>query len=127
AVANDVISIQLDDGSDLFLSRTTRRDGRGEAVVDGLVSESDASVATLGDRAYSLELSPENAGDAEAPHSAAWRISGPGLSLEAVPLLGEEHDDFAFAFSSGLFAVTGTRDGQAVKGLGSLQSTRGAR
>ncbi|MEO0362253.1 MAG: lipocalin-like domain-containing protein, partial [Pseudomonadota bacterium] len=29
AVANDVLSIQLDDGSDLFLSRTTRRDGRG--------------------------------------------------------------------------------------------------
>lgn len=127
AVANDVLSIQLDDGSDLFLSRTTRRDGRGEAVVDGLASNTDASLTTLGDKAYALDLSPGNAGDAEAPHEAAWLISGPGLSLEAVPLLGEEHDHFTFAFSSGLLAVTGTRDGHAVKGLGSLQSTRGAR
>lgn len=125
AVANDILSLQLDDGSDLFLIRTTRRNGRGEAALDGVVSQTDATILSVGDTDYSLDPLPENARYEDAAHKATWHVSGPGLSLEAVPLLGEEHDDFAFAFSSGLLAVTGTLHGQAVKGLGSLQSTPG--
>ena len=127
AVATDILSIQLDDGSDLSLIRTMRRDGRGAAVLDGLISETDATVTTVGDDAYSIDRLPGDRRDEDPVLTATWRISGPGLSLEAVPLLTEDHEDFAFAFSSGLLAVTGIRDGQAVAGLGSLQSTGGAR
>jgi predicted secreted hydrolase len=127
AVANDLLSIQLDDGSDLSLIRTMRRDGRGAAVLDGMISETDAAVTAFGGAAYSMDPLPGDGRDEDPVLAATWRISGPGLSLDAVPLLTKVHEDFAFAFSSGLLAVTGTRDGRAVAGLGSLQSTGGAR
>lgn len=116
ATASDILSLQLSDDTDLSLIRTVRRDGRGPAVLDGAVSMPGGETQPIDDGRYSVAPSEDGSSD-----QVVWIISGPNLELEATSLLAEDHDAFAFNFSSALLKVTGTKNGQSVEGLGTLQ------
>ncbi len=115
-LAYDRLILQLDDGTDLSLLRTRRRDGRGNATLDGVIVPSTGeAVALTGDR---IALS---SADEAAP--GGLRLTGAGLDLRIAPLVEAPAQDFLLPGSTGSVAVSGRRDGAAVTGLGTFLST----
>jgi predicted secreted hydrolase len=119
------LQAQLDDGTDLSLVRTGRRDGRGPVTVDGVAidGEGEATVFSEG----TLSMVPRGAaaeGDRqEGGAPVAWRISGPELDLDVAALGADRAPAFALGGWTGLVRIEGRRSGRPVTGLGTLQMT----
>jgi predicted secreted hydrolase len=106
----DRMILHLDDGTDLSILRTRRRDGRGGATLDGVVVGADGAALAL----------PEGASWTETDALESWRLTGPDLELEATALPGSGPRGFAVPVWHGGLRVEGTRDGQPVTGSGTV-------
>jgi predicted secreted hydrolase len=112
-LVRDRMVLHLQDGTDIALLRTRRRDGRGIATLTGTVVDRDGAVREVDDTTLALT------GGADA-RDGSWHISGQGLDLAASPLPGSGERDFALPALHGALAVDGTADGVAVSGLGTV-------
>jgi predicted secreted hydrolase len=123
-VTYDRLLLQLDDGSDLSLVRTRRRDGRGAPTADGALVDAAGAARQLSDP--EVEMTPGPLRDAPGGGGLAldWTVRGPGLDLAVEPVVEDQHHAFAQPMWIGLVRVSGSRNGQPVSGLGALQTTR---
>ncbi|MDF2231718.1 lipocalin-like domain-containing protein [Albimonas sp. CAU 1670] len=120
-VARDRLILQLDDGTDLSLIRTRRRDGRGSEILDGVLAGPDGARRAIDGRGLSLTPTARwQAPGGGRTYALGYRIEGSGLALEVSPVLEDQRRDFAQPVWTGLVRVRGTNGGVAVEGLGSL-------
>lgn len=117
-VAYDRLSVQLDDGTDLALVRTRRRDGRGSATVEGTAIGADGVARPLGP---AVAMTPTAAAEGDYPLS--WRVEGEGLDLDVAPAFESRPREGLLPAWNGLVRVAGRREGRAVAGTGTLQLT----
>jgi predicted secreted hydrolase len=108
----DRVVLHLDDGRDLTILRTRRRDGRGSQTLDGMMIEPDGTARRLDDNQLRLEFP-------ETP-SVRLHIAGAGFDLTAAPLVGSGPRDFAAPVWHGALRVEGTIDGTAIAGFGTV-------
>ena len=123
-LAHDRLVLQLDDGRDLSLIRSRRRDGGGSATVDGLLVDAAGNAESLSDAR--IDMQPMTYWESPASGGAypiEWRISGPELDLEVTPLLEDQAFDFALRGWNGTVFAEGIDDGVPVQGRGTLQLT----
>lgn len=121
-LAYDRLVLQLDDGKDVSLVRSRRRDGKGQATVDGLVVGGIGEVEGLSDATLDMEpiafwKSPSDG----VEYPIGWRISGKGLGLTVTPLLKDQTHNFVLSGWSGVVLAEGVSEGVPVQGLGTLQ------
>lgn len=105
-LAYDRLVLHLDDGVAVSLLRTRRRDGSGIATLDGALIAPQATPIGLGDENMSFT------GD---------RLVGGGLDLSLDVLDRTATNHFLAPFETQVIRVEGTRDGQPVSGMGTLQ------
>ncbi|MFW5641805.1 MAG: lipocalin-like domain-containing protein [Roseicyclus sp.] len=105
----DRMILHLDDGTDLSLLRTRRRDGRGGATLDGVLVDADGTAAALAEGAAW-----------RAGTDGLWTLTGAGLELRARELPGGGLRDFAAPVRHAGLSVEGTREGRPVRGTGTL-------
>ncbi|MEO1472239.1 MAG: lipocalin-like domain-containing protein, partial [Pseudomonadota bacterium] len=89
AVAYDRLIVHLDDGWDLSLLRTRRRDGRGIAALDGLVVDPQGRSSPLAED-VTMEVAARWGPGDEPVYPVAWRIAGPGLALDVTPVIEDQ-------------------------------------
>ncbi len=106
----DRMIVHLDDGTDLSLLRTRRRDGRGGATLDGILVDAGGAGTALAAEATWTE------GDVPG----VWTVRAPGLALRATELPGGGLRDFAAPVRHAALRVEGTRAGEPVSGTGTL-------
>lgn len=119
-VASDRLQLHLDDGSDLGVVRTRRRDGRGLPTVDtvlvdpdgGIQTRSDGEVTTGGHWQGLTGLYPLD-----------WQLRLGDLDLRITPVVQDQDHAFAAPVWSGLVRAEGQRGDAAVSGIGTLQLT----
>ena len=121
----DRLQLQLDDGTELSLVRTRRRDGRGPVTVDGFLVNASGGTVALSDGG--LSMMPRDAGTAGAGdgprYPVAWRLSGPDMDLDVAPLAGDGARAFAFGGRALPVRAEGRHAGRKVTGRGILQMT----
>ncbi|MEQ9041330.1 MAG: lipocalin family protein [Silicimonas sp.] len=123
-LAYDRLVLQLDDGTDVSLLRTRRRDGGGIATLDGAAIGPEGQVSLLSDE--TLDMTPRQdwrPKGGTAAYPIGWTIRGAGLDLTLTPLRHDQRHAFLFPVWSGGVRVDGTRDGNPVTGVGTLQLT----
>jgi predicted secreted hydrolase len=123
-LAYDRLVIQVDDGTDLSLVRSRRRDGQGAAKVEGMLIHPIGTVEPLSDDV--IEMAPTeywspHTGDARYP--IEWRVTGRGIDLRITPLVEDQTFRFALPAWNGLVRVEGRNGAMRVQGQGTLQLT----
>lgn len=121
-VASDSLQLQLDDGSEVSVIRSRRRDGGGAPTVDAVLIGPDGEARLLGEGEAQVALG-RTWQRAEAAWPVEWDLDLGGLSLSVVPVTDAQAHDFAAPVWSGLVRATGTRAGRPVAGLGTLTLT----
>jgi predicted secreted hydrolase len=123
-VAYDRLVLHLDDGSDLSLVRSRRRDGRGGASAEGVLVTPDGTRRTLPPEDLSVEARAHwTPPDGGGTYPLEWRVRGHGLDLRVAPVVEDQLHHFTEPLWSGLVTVEGSRDGAPVSGAGTLQLT----
>ena len=123
-LAYDRLALQLEDGTDLSLVRTRRRDRPGSATVEGFIVGELGQTTTVADG--DLDMVPTahwRASRNGSEYPVAWRVSGRGLDLRISPLIEDQTYDFAVRGWNGIVQVEGTSGAVPVKGRGTLQLT----
>ncbi|MGE3172794.1 MAG: lipocalin-like domain-containing protein [Planctomycetota bacterium] len=126
----DWFSLQLDGGQELMWYQLRRSDGSVDPHSQGLWVREDATTMRLlhGD-ARAVPEGTWRAGDGRAEYPARWRLAVPNLQLEldVVPRLADQELRTLVRYWEGSVAVTGTRAGAPIAGLGYLEMTGYAR
>ena len=117
-LAYDRLLLHLDDGTDVSLVRTRRRDGRGTATVEGTVVDATGRADSIADGA--IALTPATGGASDGARTS-WMISGAGLDLRIVPITSDDVTGFALPGWIGAVKAEGTRGSAEIRGLGTLQ------
>jgi predicted secreted hydrolase len=126
----DWFSVQLADQSELMFYRLRRTDGSADPASSGTVVFPDGrtrhlSVADIGIEATASWTSAES----HAVYPSKWRLSIPSLawSLDIVPLLSGQElrttRGTQVTYWEGAVDVSGTNNGQPVKGQGYVELT----
>jgi predicted secreted hydrolase len=108
-VTYDRLVVHLDDGSAVSLVRTRRQDGQGVSTLDGALFDTSGALVALSDE--NVELTET-------------RLAGAGLVLELEPL-ETNVPSFVVPTVTTLLRVTGSRNGSAVTGIGTMQDSDG--
>ena len=122
-LAYDRLLLHLDDGTDIGLLRTRRRDGVGIATMDGAVIGPDGTVTGVTDESLEMTVLDDWQPEDGTAYPVAWRLAGAGLDFTLTPLRPDQRHAFLFPLWSGGVLVEGSRDGQPVTGSGTLQLT----
>lgn len=123
-LAYERLILQLDDGTDVSLLRSGRRDGRGSTTVDGLVISPKGDRATLTEDAlWMIATEHRTSPGGGTIYPVAWRVEGAGLDLDIAPLTEDKVQAFVLPGWNGVVTVSGRRDGARITGLGTLQLT----
>ncbi len=121
----DRVQLQLDDGSEVFVLRTRRRDGRGLASVSGYRLDSRGRLSAL--ETESTRFVPTGDywrdGRSGARYPLTWQLATEELELEIEPLLEAQVHDFAIPLWSGVVRARGQSAGESVSGTGFLELT----
>jgi predicted secreted hydrolase len=123
-IAWDRLQLQLDDGTDLSLTRARRREGGGSPTVEGYAVGPDGTPERLAGGSIEMEPSriwrPDRNG---APYPVEWRLAGDGLELSVAPLRDDQLQDFVAPLWSGMVTAEGLADRRRVTGVGTLTLT----
>lgn len=122
-IASDRLLLQLDDGTDLSVTRSRRRDGGGSPTVAGFVVEPGGEVRQLGEDAE-MEATRNRRGNAACDgYPRDWQLAADDLELAIAPLVEDQDHAFAAPFWSGAVTAEGSRGGARVSGQGTLLLT----
>jgi predicted secreted hydrolase len=120
----DRLQLQLDDGSDLAVVRSRRRDGAGTPTLAGFVVDASGAVDQLDEA--SLEMTATRTwrrGRGEGPYPLDWVLVSDDLNLRVSPVTDDQRLDLGEPVWSGLVAAEGAFRGRQVSGFGTLQLT----
>lgn len=121
ALAYDRLILQLDDGTDVSLVRTRRRDGRGGATLGGILVGPAGATRTVSDEVIEMRPASDPPPERNGGQTLDWTLVGEGLDLRIEPLVRDQAEASSLLDWGGTVAVSGRRDGAAVEGLGMLQ------
>lgn len=121
-VVSDRLQLQLDDGSDLSVVRTRRRDGGGTPTVDAVLVGPDGAAEPLGRELAEVGISREWQG-ATADWPLEWTLRLDDLTLSVTPVTDAQELAFLAPAWIGLVRAEGERGGRRVSGIGTLQLT----
>jgi predicted secreted hydrolase len=120
----DRLQLQLDDGRELSVTRTRRRDGGGTPTLSGFVVDTQGDVQGLEGSSIELEARRTWRPDAAAtPYRLDWRLEAGELELNIEPVLDDQTHDFVTPVWIGMVEAEGTRDGEPVSGRGTMLLT----
>jgi predicted secreted hydrolase len=123
-LAYDRMILQLDDGTDVSLLRSRRRDGRGSSTLDGVIVYPGGDVETLTEEVLDMAAlehwRPEGGGP---PFPVEWQLADAGFELRITPLAENRLQGLLVGGRNVIVAVSGHRDGTELRGLGTLQLT----
>ncbi len=126
----DWFSIQLEDNTELMLYRMRRKDGSSDLASSGTAVSPDGRTRHLEVSDFQIEstgtwTSPES----KATYPSRWRLTFPSLDLvlDVTPLLADQElrtsRSTKVSYWEGAVAITGTKQGQPVKGQGYVELT----
>lgn len=121
-IASDRLQLHLDDGTDLTVIRSRRRDGGGTPTVRGLLVAEDGTALRLDGDRLSMEPTRSWSGD-DVSYPVEWRLDSPSLSLSVTPLADDQAQRFAEPIWSGAVVAEGRLNGAPVSGAGTLNLT----
>jgi len=121
-VVSDRLQLQLDDGTDLSVVRSRRRDGGGTPTVDAVIVGPDGAAEPLGREVAEVGISREWPG-AEATWPVDWTLRLDDLTLTVTPVVDAQEQAFMSPAWIGFVRAEGERGGQRVSGIGTLQLT----
>lgn len=124
-VTTDRLQLQLDDGSDVSIVRSRRRDGSGTPTLEALLVDADGSVSQFGDDEAQAHTARLWQGTEAWP--IEWRLKLDDLQLEITPIIDAQEHRFILPLWAGLVRAQGQRGDQPISGLGTLQLTAGQR
>jgi predicted secreted hydrolase len=117
----DRLLLQLDDGTDLSVSRARRRAGGGAATVDAFAVGPGGAERLDG---AALRMEPSRVWRRDGtPYPVGWRLVGEGLDLTVAPWVDDQLLDFVAPLWSGMVTAEGRLHGRPVSGTGTLQLT----
>jgi predicted secreted hydrolase len=120
----DRLQLQLDDGTDLSVTRTRRRDGGGTPTLAGYVVGRGGELELLPGVSLEMEATRIWHSDvAEGGFPLDWRLRAGDLRLNVVPLADDQVHGFAAPLWSGIVAGEGVRRDVPVSGRGTLMLT----
>ena len=120
-IAWDRLRLQLDDGTDLAVTRARRRRAGGpQRCRPMLVGPSGAERFDSASLAMEPTRSWRHDGVA---YPVAWRLAGGGLELSVAPLVDDQLPDFIAPLWSGMVTAEGSLAGRDVAGTGTLELT----
>jgi predicted secreted hydrolase len=122
----DWFSIQLDNQVELMLFYLRRADGSVDPYSSGTLIFPDGSTQTLDREDFSITVTD----DWHSPHSGAtypagWQVSIPeqAIELTITPYLADQELQVSFIYWEGAVQVSGTMNGQMVRGNGYVELT----
>jgi predicted secreted hydrolase len=117
----DRLQLQLDDGTDLAVTRTRRRDGGGTPTLAGYAVDPGGNVEALGDASLAMEPTRTWRRDAAgASFPLDWRLRAGELRLNVAPMADDQVQDFVAPLWSGIVAANGALGDRPVAGRGTL-------
>ncbi len=123
----DWFSLQLDDGSELMLYQMRLRDGGIDPTSSGTFVASDGTTRHLTRESY--QLTPSRFWTSKttgARYPLAWQLRIPSLDMVlevSTPLEAQELNLPPLSYWEGLIDLTGSRNGQAIRGHGYMELT----
>lgn len=118
----DRLQLHLDDGTDLAVLRSRRRDGRGVPAIEGFAVAPDGTLSPLDGAAAEVELLARWRG-AGGDWPVSWQVRAGAFDLTVTPVAEDQAHPFAAPLWSGLVRAEGRHDGRPVAGTGTLQLT----
>lgn len=122
----DWFALHLDDGSELMVYILRRANGSADAYSQGTFIRADGSTRRLEKGDFTITaLSSWKSPHSGASYPARWRVEVPseGIGLTIQPLLADQELRVSFTYWEGAVEITGTRQGQAVRGAGYVELT----
>jgi predicted secreted hydrolase len=119
----DRLQLQLDDGTDLSVTRTRRRDGGGTPTLAGYAVDPRGGVALLAGESLEMEATRTWQSASGAAFPLDWRLRAGDLRLTVVPLADDQVHDFAAPLWSGIVTGEGVLRDRRVSGRGTLLLT----
>jgi predicted secreted hydrolase len=119
----DWFALQLDDGSDLMFYRLRTASGSTSPFSGGTLTAPDGTTTRLDAEAVALEAvrnwTSKRSG---IRYPVAWNLSLPDqdLELSISPRLDDQEIDLMVRYWEGAVSVSGSRNGQALSGVGYL-------
>ena len=120
-LAYDRLILHLNDGTDVSVVRTRRRDGRGGATLDGVLVDPAGATETVSDEVIEMRPASDPPPDRDGGQALDWTLVGAGLDLRIEPLVRDRANASSLLDWGGTVAASGRHDGAAVEGLGMLQ------
>lgn len=126
----DWFALQLDDGTDLMLYQFRRNDGALDSHTSGTLIDGAGKATKLSAKEFTLEpLAAWRSPQTNAEYPTKWRVKIPSrhLDLEVDATMKNQelitNGSTGVSYWEGAIVVTGTREGQEVKGRGYLEMT----
>ena len=123
-IALDQLQLQLSDGTDLSVTRTRRRDGRGTPTLAAYAVGPNGELEVFAGPSLDLETTrtwKDDVGGARFP--VDWRIKVGELTLNVAPLADNQLHDFGLPLWSGIVKGEGRLGKGRVSGRGTLGLT----
>ena len=126
-IVADRLQLQLDDGTDLSVTRTRRRDGGGTPTLAAFLVDPGGRAEVLAAPPLEMQVTRSWSDEAVGPYPLAWRLRAAGLRLDVLPVIDDQVLQFAVPVWSGAVAGQGTLRDRPVSGRGTLLLTGGIR
>jgi predicted secreted hydrolase len=128
ALGWDWFALQLDNNRELMLYQIRKKDGSLETTSDGTLVNADGSVIHLTNNDYKIEVLDQwTSPHTGATYPSGWKVmiqaaTGP-IQLEIRPLMADQELNSTTAYWEGASQITGTDNGQPIKGYGYVELT----
>jgi predicted secreted hydrolase len=119
----DQLQLQLDDGTDLLVTRTRRRDGGGTPTLAGYAVDPHGGMEPLASAALEMEATRTWRDAVGASFPLDWRLRAGELQAHVAPIADDQVHDFAVPLWSGIVTVEGVLRDRRVFGRGTLLLT----
>lgn len=120
----DRLQLQLDDGTDLSVTRTRRRDGGGTPTLAAFAVDPNGEMVVLAGASLEMEATRTWRSEAiGAGFPLDWRLRAGELQLNVAPIADEQAHNFAAPLWSGIVEGEGVMGARPVSGRGTLLLT----
>jgi predicted secreted hydrolase len=122
-IVSDRLQLQLNDGTDLLVTRTRRRDGGGTPTLAGYAVDPHGGMEPLASAALEMEATRTWRDAVGASFPLDWRLRAGELQAHVSPIADDQVHDFAVPLWSGIVTVEGVLRDRRVFGRGTLLLT----
>jgi predicted secreted hydrolase len=119
--ATDRLVLHLDDGTELAINRTRRRDGSGIASVDGFTVRADGAVEQVSEETRLTPAGTWREARGQAEYPIRWTLVQDDMELEITPVADDQLHGFLAPIWNGMVVAHGTSGSRAISAVGTLQ------